>query len=138
MCGVNMLINIVREIVAPTFLYQSTVKSGYLPANTGNAAGNDISEMRALTNNITSPVLMNCTRNIFTILEAFSSVLFKKRWKDDRETNTVTIIELSTEIPIAVDCATAFAIEYPYIQGEHRVYLLGNKILLAASLYKDE
>jgi hypothetical protein len=56
---------------------------------------------------------MNCTRNILTILEAFSSVLFKKRWKDDRETNTVTIIELSTEIPIAVDCATAFAIEYP-------------------------
>jgi|LauGreDrversion4_2_1035121.scaffolds.fasta_scaffold167305_3 hypothetical protein len=113
MCGVNMLINIVSEIVAPTFLYQSTVKSGYLPANTGNVAGNDISEMRALTNNITSPVLINCTRNIFTILEAFSSVLFRKRWKDESDTNTVTIIELSTEIPIAVDYATALAIEYP-------------------------
>lgn len=52
---------------------------------------------------MTSPVLMNCTKNIFTILDAFSSVLFKKRWNEDRETNTVTITELSTEIPIAVD-----------------------------------
>ena len=98
-----MLMNIVREIVAPTFLYQSTVKSWYLPANTGNVAGRVISEMRALTNNITSPVLMNCTRNIFTMLDAFSSVLFKNLWKEDNDTNTVTITELSTEMPIAVD-----------------------------------
>ena len=60
---------------------------------------------------MTSPVLINCTKNIFTILEAFSSVLFRNRWNDESETSTVTITELSTEIPIAVDCATAFAIE---------------------------
>ena len=69
--------------------------------------------MRALTNRITTPVLMNCTRNIFTILDAFSSVLFKNLWNDERETSTATITELRTEIPIAVDYATAFAIEYP-------------------------
>ncbi len=60
---------------------------------------------------MTSPVLINYTKNIFTILEAFSSVLFRNRWNDESETSTVTITELSTEIPIAVDCATAFAIE---------------------------
>ena len=60
---------------------------------------------------MTSPVLINCTKNIFTILEAFSSVLFRNRWNDESETSTVTITELSTEIPIAVDWATAFAIE---------------------------
>lgn len=64
-----------------------------------------------MTNSMTSPVLMNWTKNIFTMLDAFSSVLFRKRWKEDSDTKTVTIIELSTEIPIAVDCATAFAIE---------------------------
>lgn len=60
---------------------------------------------------MTTPVLMNCTRNIFTMLEAFSSVLFRKRWKLDNETSTPTMTELSSEIPVAVDCATALAIE---------------------------
>jgi hypothetical protein len=111
MCGVNMLMNIVSDIVAPTFLYHSTVKSEKRPANTGKLSGRVSSEIYALTRRMTTPVLMNCTRNIFTIDEAFSSVLFRKRWKLESETSTATIIELSADIPVAVDWATAFAIE---------------------------
>ncbi len=98
-----MLMNIVSEIVEPTFLYHSTVKSENLPAKTGNAEGKLISDILALTSNITKPVLMNCTKNIFTILEAFSSVLFRKRWKDESPTRTDTIKPFRAEIPIAVD-----------------------------------
>ena len=106
-----MLMNMVRDMVAPTFLYHSTVKSEKRPANIGNCSGRLNSEMRALTRRMTIPVLMNCTRNIFTILEAFSSVLFRNRWKPDSDTSTLTMIELSKEIPVAVDYATAFAME---------------------------
>ena len=98
-----MLINIVRDMVAPTFLYHSTVKSENLPANIGKNAGNETSLILALTKSITNPVLINCTRNILTILAAFSSVLFKNLWKDDSDTNTDTMMPLSTEIPMAVD-----------------------------------
>jgi hypothetical protein len=53
-----MLINIVREIVAPTFLYHSTVKSENLPANIGNISGNWTSDILALTKSITRPYIL--------------------------------------------------------------------------------
>lgn len=40
MCGVNTLMNIVKAIVAPTFLYHSTEKSVKRPAKIGNIDGN--------------------------------------------------------------------------------------------------
>jgi hypothetical protein len=45
----------VREIVEPTTLYHSTVKSGKLPANTGKKSGNVTSEILALTIRIIIP-----------------------------------------------------------------------------------
>jgi hypothetical protein len=50
-----MLINMVSEIVAPTFLYQSTVKSENLPAKIGKNSGNLTSEIFALTNRMIRP-----------------------------------------------------------------------------------
>jgi len=55
MWGVNILMNIVREMVAPTFLYQSTVKSEKRPANTGKKAGSFTSEILAFTSRIIRP-----------------------------------------------------------------------------------
>lgn len=48
-------------------------------------------------------VLINYTRNIFTMLDAFSSVLLRNLWNDDRVTKTPTIIPFRTDIPMAVD-----------------------------------
>jgi hypothetical protein len=76
---------------------------------------------------------MNWTRNILTMLDAFSSVLFKNLWKDDRDTSTLTITPLRTEIPIAVDYAKALLREYPSTQGEHNFSLFGNLISFAAN-----
>lgn len=55
MCGVKILMNMVREIVAPTFLYQSTVKSENRPAKIGKNAGSLTAEILALTSNMINP-----------------------------------------------------------------------------------
>jgi hypothetical protein len=54
-CGVTILISIVRDIVEPTTRYHSTVKSLKLPAKTGKKSGKVTSEILALTMRIIIP-----------------------------------------------------------------------------------
>jgi len=56
MCGVNMLMNMVKLIVEPMNLYQSTVKSAYLPLKSGNDEGSFSSVILALTSSKTRPL----------------------------------------------------------------------------------
>lgn len=69
MCGVNILMNMVREIVAPTFLYQSTVKSEKRPANTGKKEGSFTSEILALTSRMIRPFIIVSNKLAYSINE---------------------------------------------------------------------
>jgi len=55
MCGVNMLMNMVKLIVEPMNLYQSTVNSVYFPLNSGMNEGSFSSVILALTSSKTRP-----------------------------------------------------------------------------------